>query len=1500
MAEEIAKLYIKFDADGRPYVKGLRQLEGETDKSGRAMTSAWDKYGKKAGVAAAAGLAIVAAAGVKVGMSVVKTAASFEYEFSRIKANANGTAKELDALRGVVIQLGKDTAFSAGETAQAANELVKAGLSVQETIGALPGMLDLAAAGELGVAQAAEITANTLAQFGLAAADAGAVADTLALAANRSTTEVSMLGQSLENVGTIAAGMGWTIQETSAALALLANNGVKGAEAGTALKSMLMQLMTPTADAAKLLERYGISLYDTLGQTVSASTLMERLSVAFVGLTDAERDYAAGKIFGSYGIRAANILIKEGADAYRDMTEAVSQSGAAQDVAATKLDNLYGSWEQLKGSVETLAIQLGTKALPLIREFVDDLSGVVDDAIETGDWGALGEEMGRLIGEGIKAATPYIVEALVVVTEAAARSLPGIVGAADLALVETMLGVNEPQLQKQKSYIAKRMASVYKDLPRDQAFTEAFRELQSYGWRMWHTLTPYTSGVKTHEEMMALAASFGLTFTDNEFRQIEETNRQQFDRILSGRSAPPPGPLWQPGQKTTDAFRGLATGLAAATKEADSHAKAAAALAAKEEDLSARIAELAKSYDAGVSPTDAWTAAVERSAAAAKKSKTEFDEALTSAKEWAKALQEEIAAAVAYEQNIYSLMRTFGAEFDPMTLVETLSRLTPIQASTLIKAKPEDARKIIDDLMTAAYYATEEHKANFLRRALGYGEEAGKTGWKGIGRGWINEQSLHSLTLAAGVNTDMSGVAAKAHASFKTNFESIMARQKVKVSYDVYGNVVLGGAEAGAGLLTGKVPGLARSTANVWTTLKSAHPYAQWLGGYARSGHVKGSDHYTGHAFDVSGSKAQMQAMANSLARNFNAWGIKQIIHNRLQNRGSGWYPYKGPNPHTGHVHVSTYADGGWVLPPPQTSTGQAVPAILHAGEYVLTQNQAQALFAQARSFADGGYVLPDSIFPSYIAREQARYGMYEVGGIGNIALLTQTLTRQIELLDEAVREAEATLATAKQKGNQEQINEAARALFNLKRDAALARQEMEALARTPFEAAVNRWSAAASQFGSMMSLVGNHSNALSMQSAILPSLMGAMGAQYQSNYDLMGLASTPDQVMQYANAAIGDLSSMFGAEQGLVNRALSDTLSSIDSGQASWQKSWQARSDAVSEAAESQREALNKSLSTLQKNQQEELSALAAGYDRRLEAMQAGERAITREQQRNQESRKASSLADELRILRGQGFYTAADIARMRELETQLQDQHDSMAQQEGAWARDDARMALEREKEQQVKLLQQQQEAALERLRSQIEAQEKALQAQQKAQRQEYEAQMQAFDRQREAARRAAQDEIDNLVVKYQQMMQQVIDRQNELLAKSGDYQNAGYALGQSFAQGLIDALPLIQQAAQAAAQSAADYLELHSPAKLGPLSGIDNWWREFVPTLVRPLDTAGPADAASRVAASVGRGVIRSEDTIRIEFSGNAEGLDVQQVADLVERRIQRKIEARGRER
>lgn len=315
------------------------------------------------------------------GMAVaaVSSAADFDQAMSSVQAVTHESAATMDLLRTAAIKAGKDTVFNATESANAIEEMAKAGVSAKDILGGgLDGALSLASAGSLDVATAAEIAATALNQFQLGGADVAHVADLLAAGANKAQGDVVDLANALKFVGPVANGMGISIEETTAVLAEFASKGVIGEQAGTSLRGVLSSLTSPSAAARTEIQRLGVTLYDSQGKFLGLKNLAGQMSDAFVGMSDAERDAALGIIFGNQQITAARLLLDGGAQSVQDWTNKVNDQGFAAETAAIKLDNLKGDIEQFSGSVETALISIGSQGNEPLRAVVQQATAIVN------------------------------------------------------------------------------------------------------------------------------------------------------------------------------------------------------------------------------------------------------------------------------------------------------------------------------------------------------------------------------------------------------------------------------------------------------------------------------------------------------------------------------------------------------------------------------------------------------------------------------------------------------------------------------------------------------------------------------------------------------------------------------------------------------------------------------------------------------------------------------------------------------------------------------------------------------------------------------------------------------------------------------------------------------------------------------------------------------------------------------------------------------------------
>lgn len=367
-------IVIRLMADTASYEAAMTRA-GSTAKT---VASGMENTGRKSALIAsgmtAAGLAVAA-----FGVAAVKMAADFDQQMSTVQANTGATSAQMDQLRAAAIEAGASTVYSASDSADAINDLGKAGMSVTDILtGGLTGALNLAASDGMAVGDAAEYMANALSMFHLKGSQASQVADTLAAGAGKAVGNVSDFGEALNNCGAQANSFGMNIQETTGVLALFAQNGTIGAEAGTQLKSVLMKLSAPSSEAQAEMDKLGISVYDSSEKFVGMANLAGQLKEKIGSLSEEQRHYAMATIFGSYATNGATYIMNAGKKGVEDWTKAVSESGYAAEQAAAKNNNLKGDLENLSGSMESLMISVGEGAQGPLRKMVQGLDTLVD------------------------------------------------------------------------------------------------------------------------------------------------------------------------------------------------------------------------------------------------------------------------------------------------------------------------------------------------------------------------------------------------------------------------------------------------------------------------------------------------------------------------------------------------------------------------------------------------------------------------------------------------------------------------------------------------------------------------------------------------------------------------------------------------------------------------------------------------------------------------------------------------------------------------------------------------------------------------------------------------------------------------------------------------------------------------------------------------------------------------------------------------------------------
>lgn len=318
----------------------------------------------------------------------VKSATQFQSKMLEVKAVSGASSGQMQQLSAKALQLGKDTVFSASDAADAISELVKAGVSVPDVMhGAADATVALAAAGGIALPEAATIAANAMNAFNLSASRLPHVADLIAGAANASAIDVSDFGLSMQQVSAMAHLAGLSFDDTTTAIALMGNAGIKGADAGTSLKTMLQYLQPQSKQAAAEMKTLGIltetggnKFFDATGHIKSMASIAEVLKQSLAGLTKQQQTQALATLFGTDAVRAAATVAGAGAAGFDKLSDSIGKVKAA-DAARTRMSGLKGALQNLQGSVETAAIGFGDHLLPALTSTANTLAGAIVPAV---------------------------------------------------------------------------------------------------------------------------------------------------------------------------------------------------------------------------------------------------------------------------------------------------------------------------------------------------------------------------------------------------------------------------------------------------------------------------------------------------------------------------------------------------------------------------------------------------------------------------------------------------------------------------------------------------------------------------------------------------------------------------------------------------------------------------------------------------------------------------------------------------------------------------------------------------------------------------------------------------------------------------------------------------------------------------------------------------------------------------------------------------------------
>jgi TP901 family phage tail tape measure protein len=309
----------------------------------------------------------------------LKVTMDFEEGMAKVQAISGATAEDMVLLSDKAKEMGKNTKFSATESAEALSYMAMAGWKTQDMLNGLPGIMDLAAASGENLGLVSDIVTDAMTAFGMSTERSSEFADVLASASNNANTNVAMLGESFKYVAPLAGSLGYNVQDTSIALGLMANSGIKASQAGTSLKTALVNMAKPTDNMKAVMNKYGLSLQNTDGSMKSLREVINMLRENMKGLDEATLASASATLFGKESLAGMLAIINASESDYNKLTNAIdNSSGASKKMADIMNKTAKGQITLLKSNLESLGISIGEKLLPHVNSLIDKLNNLID------------------------------------------------------------------------------------------------------------------------------------------------------------------------------------------------------------------------------------------------------------------------------------------------------------------------------------------------------------------------------------------------------------------------------------------------------------------------------------------------------------------------------------------------------------------------------------------------------------------------------------------------------------------------------------------------------------------------------------------------------------------------------------------------------------------------------------------------------------------------------------------------------------------------------------------------------------------------------------------------------------------------------------------------------------------------------------------------------------------------------------------------------------------
>ena len=385
----------KTEKDLSAYNKQLEELPKTMDDVGDAADKAADGFTVFKGA-----LANLVADGVRTAINAMKDLAKealnvgvdFEKSMSNVKAISGTTAEQMQELTDKAISLSESSKFTASEIADGFSYMAMAGWKTKDMLDGIDGVMNLAAASGSDLAKTSDILTDALTAMGYSASDAGRLADVMAAASSNANTNVELMGSTFQYVAPVIGTLGMNMEDAAVAIGLMANAGIKGDKAGTALRSTLNRLSAPPKECAEEMEKLGLSLTDSDGKMKSLNQVIIELRSAFSNLSETEATAAAKHIAGAEAMSGLLAIVNASDKDFQKLTVAVNDSaGAAANMASTMQDNVGGKLTTLQSKIQSIMIKLFQRASESMKKGIE----TVTEALDKVNWDKAGDEVGK-------------------------------------------------------------------------------------------------------------------------------------------------------------------------------------------------------------------------------------------------------------------------------------------------------------------------------------------------------------------------------------------------------------------------------------------------------------------------------------------------------------------------------------------------------------------------------------------------------------------------------------------------------------------------------------------------------------------------------------------------------------------------------------------------------------------------------------------------------------------------------------------------------------------------------------------------------------------------------------------------------------------------------------------------------------------------------------------------------------------------------------------------